>query len=156
MTKHQISTAKLEELQNLMVEYTKKYDQKVEQIEIVRDSTIDFQMDPTYQSLVERRDCYQNKLDEINEILSNYQIVQQEESYSSAQIGTKVKIINHSHAHEFILVDEAEADPSTNKVPITSPIGAKVLGKQVNDKFEVETPRGLIDYTVMSIEPAFM
>lgn len=156
MTKHQISTAKLEELQNLLIDYTKKYNQKVEQIEVIRNGTVDFQMDPTYQSLIERRDCYQNKLDEINEILSNYQLVQQEESYSSAQIGTKVKIINHSHSHEFILVDEAEADPSANKVPVTSPIGAKVLGKQVNDKFEVETPRGRIDYTVMSIEPAFM
>ncbi|MCA9382163.1 GreA/GreB family elongation factor [Candidatus Dojkabacteria bacterium] len=156
MSKHQISATKLAELQTLQKDYAKKYSQKVEQIEVIRSGTIDFQMDPTYQSLIERRDCYQNKLNEIEEILSNYELIEQEDYYSVAQIGTKVKILNHSHSHEFILVDEAEADPSQNKVPVTSPIGAQVLGKKVEDKFKVETPRGVVDYTVMSIEPAFM
>lgn len=48
------------------------------------------------------------------------------------------------------LVSPDESDPKNGKISMTSPIGQALNGKQDGDEIEVETPRGLRRYEVLS------
>src|SRR3989338_10146136 len=98
---HKISQEKLEQLRNQKDEYETKFDLKTEQIQIIQESTIDFMEDPTYLSLIERRDFYERKLQQINEVLDNYELIKNEGNDSIIKIGSRIKIVNHTHEHEF-------------------------------------------------------
>ena len=49
------------------------------------------------------------------------------------------------------IVGRTEADYSKGKISDDSPIGAAALGKRVGDRFEVEAPVGLMNFTVLEI-----
>jgi transcription elongation factor GreA len=49
------------------------------------------------------------------------------------------------------LVGSYEAEPALNKISITSPLGAAILGKQLHDEADVETPSGTQRYRIESI-----
>lgn len=45
----------------------------------------------------------------------------------------------------------AGSDPLSNKISQESPIGAALLGKEVGDIVQVETPGGLVELEVLAI-----
>lgn len=155
MAKHKISESKVQELLQQKADYSQKLARKHEQIQEIISSTIDYAEDPTYASLMERKECYERKLSQIDSVLLNHEIVMGDECCDRADIGKRIVIKNHTHTHEFVLVDEVEADPSQSLVPIDSPIGSRVFGRKLNEVFVVDTPRGMIDYKIVSISPAF-
>ena len=52
---------------------------------------------------------------------------------------------------EFHLVGAPEADPSMGKISHESPIGQALLGSKKGDIVEVNTPSGVVQYTIVSI-----
>jgi transcription elongation GreA/GreB family factor len=53
----------------------------------------------------------------------------------------------------FEIVGQNEADPSLRKISNLSPLGEKMLGKRVNDKFDFVAPNGeTVSYTILEIE----
>lgn len=155
MAKHKISESKVQELLRQKADYSQKLARKHEQLQEIISSTINYAEDPTYASLMERKECYERKLSQIDAILLNHELVFGDDCCDHAEIGKRIVIKNHTHTHEFVLVDEVEADPSRSLVPVESPIGRKVFGRKLNEVFVVETPRGMIDYKIVSITPAF-
>ena len=63
----------------------------------------------------------------------------------------KIKNIDTNSEIEYILVSEEESSLIDNKISITSPIGQKLKDKKVNDVIEINAPKGIIKYKVMSI-----
>lgn len=49
------------------------------------------------------------------------------------------------------IVGRTEADYQKGKIADDSPIGSAVLGKRAGDRFEVEAPAGLMNFTVLEI-----
>lgn len=69
------------------------------------------------------------------------------------QIGSKVKVkIAGKTEKEFDIVSELESDPNQNKISDNSPIGKALIGKKVNEEFEVDAPVGKITYKIVSIK----
>ena len=63
----------------------------------------------------------------------------------------KIKNIDTNSEIEYILVSEEESSLIDNKISITSPIGQKLKDKKVDDVIEINAPKGIIKYKVMSI-----
>jgi transcription elongation factor GreA len=51
----------------------------------------------------------------------------------------------------FMMVDDAEADIGQNKVSTSSPIGAAMIGKAPGMTFTIATPRGEVEYEIVSV-----
>jgi transcription elongation factor GreA len=49
------------------------------------------------------------------------------------------------------LVSESEANLKEKKVSIGSPLGQGLLGKQVGEIAQINTPNGLIDFEIIDI-----
>lgn len=50
------------------------------------------------------------------------------------------------------LVGEDEADVKQGKISITSPIARALIGKMLDDDVLVRTPKGEVEYTIISVE----
>jgi transcription elongation factor GreA len=72
---------------------------------------------------------------------------------SKVSILTKVTITNLNSKKQvtYQIVSEKEADLKLNKISITSPIGAGLLGKTVGDVAEVQVPAGLVRFKIEDI-----
>jgi transcription elongation factor GreA len=72
---------------------------------------------------------------------------------SSVRILNKVKIKNlkTKASMEYYIVPESEANFKEGKISVNSPIAKALLGKQVGDKVEVQTPSGIIAFEVLKI-----
>ena len=52
---------------------------------------------------------------------------------------------------EYTLVAENEADLKERKISIDSPIGKGLLGKEVGDIADVQTPNGIMNFEILAI-----
>ncbi len=92
------------------------------------------------------------KIEKLEEVLENIEIISGSCDYDEVKIGCKVKIkISGNMTKEFNIVNHLEADPSTNKISDQSPLGVALLGKKIDDEVEVSAPIGKIKYKIVSI-----
>lgn len=93
-----------------------------------------------------------SKIASIESVLENFEIISGKNNGHTVQIGSKVKIkVIGNSEQTFYLVGELEADPSSGKISSQSPLGLALIGKKVNEKFEVEAPAGKLTYKIVSI-----
>lgn len=69
-------------------------------------------------------------------------------------IGAFVKIedLKTRRSDEFLLVGEGESREKVETVSVTSPLGAALIGKKAGEKTEVQAPRGLVQYKIVSFK----
>jgi len=92
------------------------------------------------------------KIEKLEEVLENIEIISGSCQYDEVKIGCKVKIkISGNIIKEFNIVNQLEADPTTNKISDQSPLGVALLGKKIDDEVEVSAPVGKIKYKIVSI-----
>lgn len=92
------------------------------------------------------------KIEKLEEVLENIEIISGSCQYDEVKIGCKVKIkISGNITKEFNIVNQLEADPTTNKISDQSPLGVALLGKKIDDEVEVSAPIGKIKYKIVSI-----
>jgi transcription elongation factor GreA len=72
---------------------------------------------------------------------------------STVNIGARITIQEGNYpAENYQLVGPKEADPKNNRISHESPIGRAVMGKGVGDTATADTPGGLIQFKIISIE----
>lgn len=91
------------------------------------------------------------RIDEIEEILKQVELIASSKSHGQVKLGSTVKVANGASKEMFTLVGEWEADPREKKISHESPLGKALLGKKVGEKVEVEAPAGKVLYTIESI-----
>jgi transcription elongation factor GreA len=69
-------------------------------------------------------------------------------------IGALVKVeeVGTRRKDEFMLVGEGEQREGVDTVSVTSPLGSAFIGKKAGDIAEVQAPRGLVKYKVVSFK----
>ncbi|MEL7666064.1 MAG: GreA/GreB family elongation factor [Candidatus Shapirobacteria bacterium] len=94
-----------------------------------------------------------SKIIAIEEVLENHEIISENKKVSDkVGVGSKVKIkISNNGERTFYIVDELEADPSINKISLSSPLGVAMMGKKIGDQFEVDAPVGKLIYKIIAI-----
>jgi transcription elongation factor GreA len=71
---------------------------------------------------------------------------------SGADLGSKVTVEVDGATDTYTLVGTAEADPSSGRLSVASPVGRALLGALAGDEVAVKTPRGAVTYQVLSVE----
>jgi transcription elongation factor GreA len=103
--------------------------------------------------LKEELEVVNDKIDNIEEALEMAQIITDTPGKKTiVQVGSVVKIrLSGKQEKEFSIVSHMESDPTQNKISDKSPLGLALIGRKINEEFEVDAPVGKITYKVVSI-----
>ncbi|MDB4983846.1 MAG: transcription elongation factor GreA [Patescibacteria group bacterium] len=94
----------------------------------------------------------EGRIQQIEAILKNSKIIERSGS-SKVEFGATVIVKKTSDGVErtFMIVDDAEADIGQGKITPKSPIGEAMCDKSVGDRFVITTPRGEVEYEIVSV-----
>lgn len=108
-----------------------------------------------YDAAKEAQGLLEMRISKLKETIANARLIDESQmDNSKAFILSTVTIKNKANDMEmsYTLVAENEADLAEKKISVDSPIGKGLLGKEVGDIAEVETPGGTIEFEIIKIE----
>jgi transcription elongation factor GreA len=90
---------------------------------------------------------------ELEDKLARVRILDKNIPKDEVLIGATVKLkdMDTLEELEYTLVSELEADYSQNKISISSPVGAGLLGHKENQITEIKIPAGILKYKIIKI-----
>lgn len=98
----------------------------------------------------------EHRIAELEKAVQTAKVVERPDDHHGdmAHLGSKVTLLDLDFEDELTvtLVGSFEADPARDLISITSPLGAALLGKSVEDVVEVEAPAGTQRYRVVSVQ----
>jgi transcription elongation factor GreA len=71
---------------------------------------------------------------------------------SVATIGSDVILFDGNKEEVYKIVGDLEANPREGKISLLSPLGRAIEGRQKGEKIEVESPKGIIKYTLKDLK----
>ena len=107
-----------------------------------------------YDAAKEAQGLLEARIAKMDDLIANARIVDESQIDSSKVfILSKVKIkhLKMKKDFEYTLVAENEADLKSGKISIDSPIGKGLLGKEIGDFADVETPAGIVKFEILNI-----
>ena len=108
-----------------------------------------------YQNAKEEQQLIEARIDEVQEILSNAQVVKHTTSHEQVGMGSVVTVSlsgKKGKTFTYHLVGEFEADPKEGKISADSPLGLALLGKKPGDQIKVSAPAGEVSYLIEKIQ----
>ncbi|MDR9387767.1 MAG: transcription elongation factor GreA [Balneolaceae bacterium] len=107
-----------------------------------------------YDAAKEAQAMLEKRIAELENTLATSSIIDEKNiDTSKAYLLSNVEIKNHNvgKTMTYTLVSKDEADFSSGKISVDSPIGAAILGKEVGDVLEVKVPAGNLKLEILSI-----
>jgi transcription elongation factor GreA len=95
----------------------------------------------------------EGRIQEIELILANAQIINEDDKVECAQIGAKVTIQEDGFDPEiYTIVGAVEANPTNGRISNESPLGKALIGFQAGDEVTVQAPNGSFTVKILKIE----
>lgn len=94
----------------------------------------------------------EGRIAEITQILKNLTVVANGNNKDHVGMGSVVTVEANGISKEYTIVSFNESDPINGKISNESPIGRSFLGKRKNDTALVKTPKGEMEYKIISIK----
>lgn len=97
----------------------------------------------------------EGRIQELEEILTNYQLIEEDDKPTGyVRLGDWVTVVEVGGEEEerYQLVGAMEADPVAGRLSNESPLGRALLGSKIGDTVQVNAPRGITEFRVVSIE----
>ncbi|MCK5122896.1 MAG: transcription elongation factor GreA [Candidatus Pacebacteria bacterium] len=106
-----------------------------------------------YSEAKEQQALNESRIAELEETFKNAETIDDRHSRSNVvNIGSTIKAQNGKIERTLTIVGSNEADPSEGRISNESPLAMSFLGHKVNDKVEVETPKGKVKYKIIEIK----
>ncbi len=106
-----------------------------------------------YQEARKAQADLENRIRELEELLSNAKVLSGSHASDKVQVGVTVVLEKDGEKLEYEIVGAAEANILENKISNESPLGAALIGKKKGDEFELEMPNGkTVKYKVLDIK----
>lgn len=108
-----------------------------------------------YHNAREEQQLIQSRIEELEEVIANAQVVKNTKSNLKVGMGSTVvlqMVGKKGKTFTYHVVGEFEADPNEGKISIDSPIGVALMGKKKDDKVVVKAPAGEIEYVILDIK----
>ncbi len=154
----------MHEQEYLTTEGLKKLEDELEHLKGVRRSEVAQRLheamaegevleNPEYEDAKNEQACVEGRIMEIEQVLSNAVLIENKGPANEVRLGTQVTITEvgtRSHEH-YLIVGGAEADPLKGKISHDSPLGKALIGKKLNELFQVNAPDGQIKFKVTNI-----
>ncbi len=129
-------------------------DKRKEVIERIREAAShgDLSENADYAQAREEQSFIEGRIQEIEDIIKNAEIISTANHGSSVTIGSTVQIKVNGNERKYTIVGSNEANPKEGKISNESAVGSSLLGKKTGEKFKVNTPAGEMEYEIVSIE----
>ncbi len=108
-----------------------------------------------YDAAKEEQAGIEARIDEIERILKNAEVVVEEDvDASTINIGCSVVIkdLEDGELLEYKLVGSTEANSLKGKISNESPVGKALIGRSVGEIIDVETQMGILQYEIVEIK----
>lgn len=148
-----VSKERLKELQDEL-EYLKTVRERevAEQIKEAR-SFGDLSENSEYDEAKNEQGKLYSRIAEVENILANYEIIEETASAETVTAGSKVKVKNMADKSEatYQIVGSQEANPFEFRISDESPFGKALYGAKVGETVTVDAPVGQIKYKILEI-----
>ena len=107
-----------------------------------------------YDAAKEAQGMLEMRISKLEETLAGARLIDESQlDNSKVLVLSKVEIKNRSNGMKmsYLLVADGEADLSSGKISVNSPIGKGLLGKSVGDIAKIKVPNGVIEFEVLKI-----
>ena len=114
----------------------------------------DLKENAEYHAAKEAMALNERRIAELEAMLGHARIIDNENiDKDKVLIGAtvKIRVVNDNEIEEYVLVSEAEADFSKNKISVTSPLGQGILGHKTGDIVQVKIPAGIMTIEILEI-----
>ena len=136
----------LEELKNI------KRPDVIKRIDTAREFG-DLSENAAYHDAKEEQSFIEGRILELEHLIKTSDIVDKNSHNKDLiTIGSCIKVDFNGGEKEFEIVGANEADPLNGLISYSSPLGKSFIGKRLNDKFEVEVPKGNIKCKILEIK----
>ena len=108
-----------------------------------------------YHAAKDRQGWIEGRIAEIEDRLARAQVIDVTKlSGSQVKFGAVVTVVDEDTEDEgrYQIVGEHEADVKSGRISLTSPLSRAMIGKEVGDVVEVNTPGGVKAYEILKIE----
>jgi transcription elongation factor GreA len=78
----------------------------------------------------------------VEQMIRNASLIENEKADGLVRLGSTVELKDEFGETTYTIVGTAEADASSGRISLESPVGKAVLGRRGGDEVEVETPGG--------------
>lgn len=112
----------------------------------------DLAENPEYEHAKNDQAFIEGRIEQINEILQNYVIVENNKKHIvDLGITVLVKDLDEKKERKFKIVSSIESDPEKNKISDESPVGKALLHKKIGDIVKVKTPQNTKSFQILEI-----
>jgi transcription elongation factor GreA len=108
-----------------------------------------------YHAAKERQGWIEGRIAEIEDKIARAQVIDVSRlSGSQVKFGATVSVVDEDTDEQarYQIVGEHEADVKSGKISIASPLSRAMIGKEVGDVIEVNTPGGVKAYEIAKVE----
>ncbi|MFT4076693.1 MAG: transcription elongation factor GreA [Asticcacaulis sp.] len=108
-----------------------------------------------YHAAKERQGWIEGQIAEIEDKISRAQVIDVSKlSGGQIKFGATVTVIDEDTEEEgrYQVVGDHEADVKSGKISLSSPLSRAMIGKEVGDVVEVQTPGGVKAYEIIKVE----
>lgn len=113
----------------------------------------DLSENANYKAAKEEQSFLEGRIHEIESMLRNAEIIEETGDSDEVVLGSQVTVVEEGtdRPETFRIVGTAEADPINGKISQRSPMGKKLLGRQVGEVITVEAPGGVMSFRITDI-----
>ncbi|MFQ3235640.1 MAG: transcription elongation factor GreA [Paraglaciecola sp.] len=116
----------------------------------------DLKENAEYHAAREQQSFCEGRIQDIEGKLSNIQIIDVTKMTNNGKVifGTTVSILNLKTDEEitYRIVGEDEADIKNNLISFSSPIARGLIGKELDDVVNIQTPKGKVEFEINAVE----
>jgi len=108
-----------------------------------------------YEAAKERQAYIEGRIQELSGILANAEIIPAFTKVpDKVQFRVKVKLLNldTEEVITYRIVGPYEADPANGSISVYSPLARSLIGKEIGDEVQVNTPSGIKNFEILDIE----
>ena len=121
-----------------------------ERIKIAREFG-DLKENSEYHEARNEQGFIEGRILELENIIKNSEIINSKRSNDVVSIGSNIKVSKQGNNMEFTILGSTEADPSSGKISVDSPLGKSFLNKKIGDVCKVKLPSGEVEYKIIKI-----
>ncbi|ASD68887.1 transcription elongation factor GreA [Pseudoalteromonas piscicida] len=116
----------------------------------------DLKENAEYHAAREQQGFCEGRIQEIEAKLSTAQIIDVTKMQNNGKVifGSTVTIVNVDTDKEvtYRIVGDDEADLKNNLISVNSPIARGLIGKELDDTVNIQTPNGAVEYEIIEVE----
>ena len=129
-------------------------EKRKEVIERIREAAAhgDLSENADYAQAREEQSFIEGRIQEIEDVIKNAEIIHASSHRNSVTIGSTVHIKTGGNEKTYTIVGSNEANPKEGKISNESLVGKALLGRKVGETLPITTPAGEMQYEITAID----